>query len=71
MLAVFPESGVVVALMANLGHARFPLRPLVTIANAFTADHRPDFFIALVVLAFAAYTWRREIRRAAVSIVRA
>jgi len=35
VLAVYPNQGVVVAIMANLGHAKLPFRPLVNVVRPF------------------------------------
>jgi CubicO group peptidase (beta-lactamase class C family) len=46
VIAAYPGSGVVVAVVANLGHAKFPFRPLVNIVRPFLPWYRPDIPIA-------------------------
>ncbi|HEY7393775.1 MAG TPA: serine hydrolase domain-containing protein [Gemmatimonadaceae bacterium] len=62
VLVVYPGSGVVVALLANLGHAKFPFRPLVNIARPFLPSPRPDlpvFAAGIVMLAGLLWMLRR------------
>jgi serine beta-lactamase-like protein LACTB, mitochondrial len=47
VVAVYPGSGVVVAVLANLGHAKFPFRPLVNIVRPFLPWQRPDLPVVL------------------------
>ena len=47
-LMVFPEQRTAVALLANLGHARFPFERLMGIANAFSPD--PAIYISIAFL---------------------
>jgi CubicO group peptidase (beta-lactamase class C family) len=49
VLAVYPGARVVVAVVANLGHAKLPFRPHVNVAKPFLPSVRPD----LVLLALA------------------
>ena len=69
MVAVYPGSGVVVAVIANLGHAKLPFRPLVNIVGAFLPWPTPDIPIVAIVMTFlAAALWairRRVSTRAA------
>jgi hypothetical protein len=51
VLAVYPAAGVVIAILANLGHARFPFRPLVSIVEPFLPRPGPD--VAVVVASVA------------------
>ena len=65
VVAAYPGSGVVVAVVANLGHAKFPFRPLVNIVRPFLPWWRPDRPIvaaAILVLsaAFMAVQRRRR-----------
>jgi CubicO group peptidase (beta-lactamase class C family) len=63
VVAAYPGSGVVVSVLANLGHARFPFRPLVNIVRPFMPWHRPDVPIvggALLLLAGAFLVVRRN-----------
>ncbi|HKH93844.1 MAG TPA: serine hydrolase domain-containing protein [Gemmatimonadaceae bacterium] len=63
MLAVYPGSRVVVAVMANLGHAKFPFAPLVNFARPFQPFWSPDrVLLAMLCIALAA---RRLTPRAA------
>jgi hypothetical protein len=69
VLAVYPGSGVVVAVLANLGHAKLPFRLLVNIARPFLPWQRPDIPIVAMALAFmvGALLWvnHRKSRRMA------
>jgi CubicO group peptidase (beta-lactamase class C family) len=65
VLAAYPGSGVVVSVLANLGHARFPFRPLVNIVRPFLPWQRPDMAIvaaAVLLLAAAFLAVRRKAR---------
>jgi hypothetical protein len=57
VVAAYPGSGVVVAVLANLGHAKFPFRPLVNIVLPFLPWQRPDVAIvaAAILLLFVAF----------------
>jgi len=57
VLAIYPGSGVALAVMANLGHAKFPFAPLVNFARPFMPFWSPDR-IALAVLGAAIVAWR-------------
>ena len=46
VLAIYPGPGVTIALLANLGHARFPSNRLLNIANPFLPD--PSFPVKLL-----------------------
>lgn len=55
VVAAYPGSGVVVAVLANLGHAKFPFRPLANIVRPFLPWQRPDIpIVAATVLPLAA-----------------
>lgn len=69
VVAAYPGSGVVVSVLANLGHARFPFRPLVNIARPFLPRARPDVAVvaaAGLLLAGASVAVRRAARAPAV-----
>jgi len=68
VLTVYPGSGVVVAVVANLGHAKFPFGPLVNIAGPFLPWFRPDIAVvaaAVGILAGALWALRRGARATA------
>jgi CubicO group peptidase (beta-lactamase class C family) len=68
VVAAYPGSGVVVAVVANLGHAKFPFRPLVNIVRPFLPWWRPDMPIvaaAILLLSAAFITVRRKARAVA------
>ncbi|MGH9660398.1 MAG: serine hydrolase domain-containing protein, partial [Bryobacteraceae bacterium] len=52
VVAVYPGSGVVIAVVANLGHAKLPFRPLVNIVGAFVPWQRPDIPIVVALILF-------------------
>jgi CubicO group peptidase (beta-lactamase class C family) len=54
VVAAYPGSGVVIAVLANLGHAKFPFRPLVNVVRPFLPWRRPDLPIAAVAILFLA-----------------
>jgi serine beta-lactamase-like protein LACTB, mitochondrial len=63
VVAAYPASGVVVSVLANLGHAKFSFRPLVNIARPFLPWRRPDMPIvaaAILILAAAFVAVRRK-----------
>jgi hypothetical protein len=65
VVAAYPGPGVVVAVLANLGHARFPFRPLANIARPFLPWQRPDMpivAVAILILTTAFLTVRRKAR---------
>jgi CubicO group peptidase (beta-lactamase class C family) len=65
VVAAYPGSGVVVSVLANLGHARFPFRPLVNIVRPFMPWQRPDMAIvvaAILLLPAAFLAVRRKAR---------
>jgi serine beta-lactamase-like protein LACTB, mitochondrial len=64
VLAVYPGSGVVVAVMANLGHAKLPFRPLVNLVAPFLPRVRPDeTVLAAAALLGIGVALRRRLRR--------
>lgn len=68
VLAVYPDDGVVVAVMANLGHAKLPFRQLVNVVRPFLPWPRPDTLVVFVLvsgLASVAWWARRRSRRVA------
>ena len=68
VVAAYPGSGVVVAVVANLGHARFPFRPLVNIVRPFLPWWRPDMPIVtagILLLSAAFLAVRRNARAGA------
>ena len=68
VVAVYPGSGVVVAVLANLGHAKLPFRPLVNIVRPFLPWQRLDMLVvAAAILFFAGALWgiRRSSRTTA------
>jgi CubicO group peptidase (beta-lactamase class C family) len=56
VLVVYPGCGVVLAVVANLGHAKLPFRPLVNLAKPFLPSPRPDVWV-LTAAAGGALTW--------------
>jgi CubicO group peptidase (beta-lactamase class C family) len=65
VVAAYPGSGVVVSVLANLGHAKFPFRPLVNIVGPFMPWQRPDMPIvaaAILLLAAALLAVQRKAR---------
>jgi CubicO group peptidase (beta-lactamase class C family) len=56
VLAIWPGSQVVVALMGNLGHARLPFRRLAGVVNPFLRGPQPDRVAGAAALA-AAVLW--------------
>jgi CubicO group peptidase (beta-lactamase class C family) len=65
VVVAYPGSGVVVAVLANLGHARFPFRPLANIVRPFLPWQRPDMpivAVAVLLLATAFLAVRRKAR---------
>ena len=68
VVAVYPGSGVVVAVLANLGHAKLPFRQLVNVVRPFLPWLRPDIPVAaamVLFLAWAIWAVRRRSRAAA------
>src|SRR5262245_37188121 len=68
VVAAYPGSGVVIAVLANLGHAKFPFRHLVNLVRPFLPRQRPDFPIlaaAVLVLAASLLAVRRKARMVA------
>lgn len=61
VLAIFPDQQASLAVLANLGHARFPMRRLLAIAGAFAGDPLAPvaWTAAVVALAGAVALWRR------------
>jgi CubicO group peptidase (beta-lactamase class C family) len=61
VLAIFPDQQVSLAVLANLGHARFPFPRLLGITNAFVGDPLAPvaWILAVVALAGAVALWRR------------
>ena len=64
VVVAYPGSGVVIAVLANLGHAKFPFRPLVNIVRPFLPWHRPDISIVAVAILLLAVAWLAIRRRA-------
>jgi hypothetical protein len=65
VVAAYPGSGVVLAVLANLGHAKFPFRPLVNIVRPFLPWPRPDLLIvaaAALLIPTAFLAIRRKAR---------
>jgi hypothetical protein len=65
VVAAYPGSGVVVAVLANLGHAKFPFRPLVNVVRPFLPWRRPDLpivAVAILLLAVALFAIRWKAR---------
>lgn len=59
VLAVYPGSGVVVAAMANLGHAKFPFRALINVVRPFLPWYSPDVvMIAAAIFTLAVYRFK-------------
>ena len=59
MIAVYPRSGVVVGVMANLGHAKYPMRQLLNIVRPFLPGPPVDTVVVTLlapILLFVA--WR-------------
>jgi hypothetical protein len=74
VVAAYPGSGVVVSVLANLGHAKFPFRPLVNIVRPFMPWQRPDMPIvaaAILFLPAAFLAVRRKARLMAAQQVKA
>jgi CubicO group peptidase (beta-lactamase class C family) len=74
VVAAYPGSGVVIAVLANLGHAKFPFRPLVNVVRPFLPWRRPDIPIVaatILFLAAALFAIRRKARMAAQQAVAA
>ena len=68
VVAVYPGSGVVVAVLANLGHAKFPFRQLVNVVRPFLPWPSPDIPVAAAIVLFLAWAFwavRRQSRAAA------
>ncbi|MGH9201096.1 MAG: serine hydrolase domain-containing protein [Vicinamibacterales bacterium] len=68
VLAVYPDEGVVTAVMANLGHAKLPFRQLINVIQPFLPWPRLDTLVIFVLVgAFASVVWwtRRRARRVA------
>jgi len=61
VLAIFPDQQVSLAVLANLGHARFPIARHLAIANAFAGDPLAlvAWIVAAVALAGAVVLWWR------------
>ncbi len=55
VVAVYPGSGVVVAVLANLGHAKLPFRQLVNVVRPFLPWLRPDIPVAAAMVLFLAW----------------
>ena len=69
VVAAYPGSGVVFSVLANLGHAKFPFRPLINIVRPFLPWQRPDMPIVaatVLLLAAAFLAVRRKARMMAV-----
>jgi CubicO group peptidase (beta-lactamase class C family) len=64
VLVVYPECGVVVAVVANLGHAKLPFRPVVNISKPFLPPVPPDLWM-LAAVAGTAVAFRLARGRAA------
>lgn len=65
VLALYPASRIVVAVMANLGHARFPYAPLVNFARPFQPFWSPDrVLLALLSVTLIVWWARRAARHA-------
>lgn len=54
LLAIWPNQRIAVAIMANLGHARFPFRRLAAIANDFVGGPKWDQVAGIVAMCAAA-----------------
>src|SRR5262245_21586423 len=65
VVAAYPGSGVVIAVLANLGHAKFPFRSLVNLVRPFLPWQRPDVPIlaaAVLLLTASCLAVRRKAR---------
>jgi serine beta-lactamase-like protein LACTB len=65
VVVAYPGSGVVIAVLANLRHAKFPFRSLINIARPFLPWQRPDRPIlaaAVLLLAASFLAVRRKAR---------
>jgi CubicO group peptidase (beta-lactamase class C family) len=56
VVAAYPGSGVVVAVVANLGHAKLPIRQLVNVVRPFLPWMRPDIPVAGAIVLLLAGT---------------